>query len=68
MRLFLLISVMVFCICGCSSDPTSEPSADCASSPSTLYESASTSKLITAVVILSLVDEGVLSLDDHPQD
>jgi hypothetical protein len=32
------------------------------------YESASTSKLVTAVIILSLVDDNVLSLDDHPQD
>ncbi len=32
------------------------------------YESASTSKMVTAAVILNLVNEGVLSLDDHPQD
>ena len=31
------------------------------------YESASTSKLVTAVIILSLVEKGLLSLDDHPQ-
>ena len=37
------------------------------SSPSTLYRSGSTSKWVTATVILSLVKEGVLSLDDHPQ-
>lgn len=35
---------------------------------STLYESASTSKWIAAVVILRLVDQGKLSLDDRPQD
>ncbi len=33
-----------------------------------LYESASTSKLVTSVIILSLVNEGVLSLEDNPQD
>ncbi len=33
-----------------------------------LYESASTSKLVTTVIILSLVNEGILSLDDNPQD
>lgn len=33
-----------------------------------LYRSASTSKLVTAVVILSLVQDGILSLEDHPQD
>lgn len=33
-----------------------------------LYRSASTSKLVTAVVILSLVKDGILSLEDHPQD
>lgn len=34
----------------------------------TLYESASTSKWVTAVVILRLVQQGSLSLEDHPQD
>jgi CubicO group peptidase (beta-lactamase class C family) len=34
----------------------------------TSYESASTSKLVTAVIILRLVDAGYLSLSDHPQD
>lgn len=34
-----------------------------ASSPSTSYESASTSKWVTAVVLLELVDRGVLALD-----
>ncbi len=38
------------------------------SSLTTSYESASTSKLITAVIILRLVDEGVLSLTDTPQN
>lgn len=38
------------------------------STNSTLYRSASTSKIVTATVILSLVQQGVLSLDDHPQD
>jgi CubicO group peptidase (beta-lactamase class C family) len=33
---------------------------------STKYESASTSKWVAATVILSLVDQGVLSLDDEP--
>lgn len=33
---------------------------------STRYESASTSKWVAATVILSLVDQGVLSLDDEP--
>ena len=38
--------------------------------PTTSYESASTSKLVTAVVILSLIDEGTttLTLDSRPQD
>ena len=34
----------------------------------TVYESASTSKWVSATVILDLVRRGVLSLDDHPQD
>ena len=37
------------------------------STPDTSYQSASTSKLVSAAIILSLVDRGVLSLDDHPQ-
>lgn len=37
-------------------------------SESTLLESASTSKLVTAVIILRLVDAGYLSLDSKPQD
>lgn len=32
------------------------------------YESASSSKLITAVIILRLVDQGYLKLSDRPQD
>lgn len=36
------------------------------SSLDTVYESASTSKWVAAVVILNLVDQGVLSLDDEP--
>jgi CubicO group peptidase (beta-lactamase class C family) len=39
-----------------------------ASSPSTSYESASTSKWVAAVVILSLVEEGHLSLESTPAD
>lgn len=38
------------------------------STPQTLYESASTSKLVTAVIILRLVDQGILSLTDKPQN
>ena len=38
------------------------------SSPETLYESASTSKWVTAITILRLVDAGVMSLSDRPQD
>ncbi len=34
----------------------------------TPYESASSSKLVTAVIILRLVEDGYLSLDDSPQD
>lgn len=37
-------------------------------SPSTVFESASTSKWATAAVIMDLVDIGVLRLTDHPQD
>lgn len=36
--------------------------------PSTVFESASTSKWVSAAVILSLVDRGFLSLDSRPQD
>jgi CubicO group peptidase (beta-lactamase class C family) len=35
---------------------------------STSYAAASTSKWVTAVIILRLVDQGLLSLSDHPQD
>lgn len=38
------------------------------STGSTSYESASTSKLVTAVIIMTLVDANVLALGDHPQD
>lgn len=38
------------------------------SSASTVYESASTSKLVTAAVILDLVDQGVLSLDTRAEE
>lgn len=38
------------------------------SSPDKVYESASTSKMITAMIILRLVDQGVLHLSDQPQD
>jgi hypothetical protein len=34
----------------------------------TLYESASTSKLVSAVIILRLVEQGYLKLEDKPQD
>jgi CubicO group peptidase (beta-lactamase class C family) len=37
------------------------------STPDTSYQSASTSKIVSATIILSLVDRGVLALDDHPQ-
>jgi len=37
------------------------------SSETKMYESASTSKLVTATVILSLVKDGKLSLEDNPQ-
>ncbi len=33
----------------------------------TVYESASTSKLVSAIIILRLVDQGVLNLTDQPQ-
>lgn len=35
--------------------------------PQTYFESASTSKLVSAVIILRLVDQGYLSLTDKPQ-
>ncbi len=38
------------------------------STESTLYKSASTCKLVTAVMILTLVEEGSLNLNSHPQD
>lgn len=38
------------------------------STGATLYESASTSKLVSAVVILALVERGYLSLDSKPQE
>lgn len=38
------------------------------SSLQTSYESASTSKLVTAVILLRLVEQGHLSLTDRPQD
>lgn len=38
------------------------------STADTLYESASTSKIVSAVIILRAVDNGDLSLDDKPQD
>jgi CubicO group peptidase (beta-lactamase class C family) len=37
-------------------------------SPTTIYESASTSKLVTAVIILDLVEQGVLGLDTKAHD
>jgi CubicO group peptidase (beta-lactamase class C family) len=39
-----------------------------ASTAQTLYESASTSKWVAAAAILELVDQGVLAIDDNPQD
>lgn len=39
-----------------------------ASSLQTSYESASTSKLVSAVIVLRLIDMGYLSLSDRPQD
>lgn len=38
------------------------------STPTTVYRSASTSKMVTSSVIMQLVHQGVISLDDHPQD
>src|SRR3990172_4426144 len=34
----------------------------------TSYESASTSKLVSAIIILRLVEQGYLNLSDRPQD
>ncbi|MBV1870101.1 MAG: beta-lactamase family protein [Gammaproteobacteria bacterium] len=39
-----------------------------ASTETTSYRSASTSKMVTTSVILWLVDKGIVSLEDHPQD
>lgn len=39
-----------------------------ASTMDTAYESASTSKLVSAVIIMRLVEQGYLNLTDHPQD
>ncbi len=39
-----------------------------ASSLRTFYESASTSKLVSSVIIMRLVEQDYLSLDDRPQD
>lgn len=39
-----------------------------ASTATTSYRSASTAKMVTASVILLLVQQGIISLDDHPQD
>lgn len=39
-----------------------------ASTLQSAYESASTSKMVTAVIILRLVEQGYLSLSDKPQD
>lgn len=39
-----------------------------ASTATTVYESASTSKWISAVIILDLVDQGLLTLDSKPHD
>ena len=38
------------------------------STPQTTYRSASTSKMVTAAIVLGLVDRGILKLSDHPQD
>jgi len=38
------------------------------STPSTIYESASTSKWVTSTVILNLVDKGTLTLASRPHD
>jgi CubicO group peptidase (beta-lactamase class C family) len=39
-----------------------------ASTPTTIYESASTSKLVTAAIIMDLIDQGELSLGSKPSD
>lgn len=39
-----------------------------ASTMQTSYESASTSKMVTGVIIMRLVERGILKLDDKPQD
>jgi CubicO group peptidase (beta-lactamase class C family) len=39
-----------------------------ASTPTTVYESASTSKLVTATIIMDLVDQGELTLDTKASD
>jgi len=39
-----------------------------ASTLQTVYESASTSKLVSAVIIMRLVEQGYLALSDRPQD
>lgn len=51
-----------------SADGRSYRHSEGASSGAASYRSASTSKLVTAVVILSLVDRGFLTLDSKPQD
>lgn len=38
------------------------------SSENTRYRSASTSKMVTAAIILWLVEQGTMALDDNPQD
>lgn len=38
------------------------------SRPDTVYQIASASKWLSSAVFMSLVEEGLLSLDDHPQD
>jgi CubicO group peptidase (beta-lactamase class C family) len=39
-----------------------------ASTPSTVYESASTSKMVTAAILMDLVDQGKLTLDTKASD
>ncbi|MBN2004235.1 MAG: serine hydrolase [Anaerolineae bacterium] len=51
-----------------SADGRSYRHSEGASTGASLYESASTSKLVTAVVILWLVDRDLLTLDSQPQD
>ncbi len=38
------------------------------STEDTVYESASTSKMVTGLIIMRLVEKGILSLSDRPQD